>query len=175
MRTEPDLLAATAVVAAYLRLHGPANIAEAADFVGTTATVAKRMWPDDLTEVRVDGRKAFVPTGIRPALENPPEPDVVRLLPPWDPFLQARDRSLLVPDKARQKEIWKILGNPGALLARGEIAGTWRTKAAGRKRLDFTVHPFWTTRPAVRREVEAEAERVAAVRGFPGLRVSWTG
>ncbi|WP_027942231.1 winged helix DNA-binding domain-containing protein [Amycolatopsis taiwanensis] len=175
MRTEPDPAAATAVVVAYLRLHGPATPTEAAGFVGTTATMAKRIWPDGLTEVRVDGRKAFLPTGDVPALENPPEPGVVRLLPPWDPFLQARDRGLLVPDKARQKEIWKIIGNPGALLVHGEVAGTWRTKAAGRKRLDFTVHPFWTLRPAVKREVEAEAERVAAVRGVPELRVAWTG
>src|SRR5207245_1913720 len=54
MRTEPEPAAATAIVANYLRLHGPATPSEAGGFVGTTATLAKRMWPHGLTEVRVD-------------------------------------------------------------------------------------------------------------------------
>ncbi|HVV10744.1 DNA glycosylase AlkZ-like family protein [Amycolatopsis sp.] len=173
MRTKPDLAAATSVVAAYLRLHGPAGPSEAAGFVGTTAAKAKAMWPSELTEVRVDGRRAFLPPAEVRLLENPPEPDVVRLLPPWDPFLQSRDRATLVPDKARQKEIWKILGNPGALLIDGELAGSWRTKGSGRKRLDFTMSPFWSVPPAARKAAEAEAERVAATRGFADLRVAW--
>ncbi|MFD2421974.1 winged helix DNA-binding domain-containing protein [Amycolatopsis pigmentata] len=173
MRTEPDPAAATSVVVNYLRLHGPATPAEAAGFVGTKTGVAKRMWPAELTEVSVDGRKAFLPPQDVPSLENPPAPGFVRLLPPWDPFLQSRDRDLLVPDRARQKEVWKIIGNPGALLVHGEVAGTWRTKAGGGKRLDFLMSPFWTLSAAIRAEAGAEAERVASVRGFPDLRVSW--
>ena len=80
----------------------------------------------------------------------------------------------LVPDKARQKEVWKILGNPGVLLADGEIAGVWRSKASGKKRLDFTLTPFDTVRPAVRKAAEDEASRVAATREFPEHRVSWS-
>jgi hypothetical protein len=175
VRTRPDPAAATAVVAHYLHLHGPATTADAAGFVGTTTTVAKKMWPGGLTEVRVEGRKAFLAEKDIPLLEDPPEPDVVRLLPPWDPFLQSRDRGLLVPDRARQKEVWKILGNPGALLAHGEIAGTWRTKGSGRKRLDVTLTPFWTLPASVRKAAEAETERVATVRGFAETRITWAG
>jgi hypothetical protein len=173
MRTRPDAAAATAVVANYLHLHGPATPSEAAGFIGTTATVAKKMWPADLVEVRFEGRKRFVPAADLELLSNPPEPDLVRLLPPWDPYLQSRDRATLVPDKARQKEVWKILGNPGALLAEGEIVGTWRTKGSGRKRLDFTFATFEPLPAAARKAAEAEAERVAGVRGFGDLKVSW--
>ncbi|NKQ57471.1 winged helix DNA-binding domain-containing protein [Amycolatopsis sp. K13G38] len=173
MRTKPDPAAATAVVSAYLRLHGPARPAEAAGFVGTTTNLAKAMWPDELAEISVDGRKLSLPSADLALLENPPEPDVVRLLPPWDPFLQSRDRAVLVPDKARQKEVWKIIGNPGALLADGEIAGVWRTKGSGRKRLDFTITVFDALPAPARRAAEAEAERVAKVRGFADVRVSW--
>lgn len=169
----PDPAAAAAVVRHYLRLHGPAGAAEAAGFCSTTAKTVKGNWPVDLAEVLVDGRPAYLPAEDLPALENPPEPDVVRLLPPWDPFLQARDRTLLVPDKARQKEVWKILGNPGALLADGELAGTWRAKGSGRKRLEFTLTPFWPLPAPVKKAAEAEAERVAAARGFADLRVGW--
>jgi Winged helix DNA-binding domain len=172
-RLKPDPQASCAVVLNYLHLHGPATAGDAAGFAGTTTKTVQGNWPEGLTEVRVAGRKSFLPSADLPRLENPPDPDLVRLLPPWDPYLQSRDRALLVPDKAQQKEIWKIIGNPGALLADGEIAGSWRTKASGRKRLDFTFKQFWTLSPPVRKATEAEAERVAAVRGFPDLRITW--
>lgn len=175
LRTTPSVSDATDVVARYLSLHGPATASEAAGFVGTTAGTVKKMWPDGLVEVRFDGRKTFIPAADAELLANPPEPDAVRLLPPWDPYLQARDRATIAPEKARQKEIWKILGNPGAVLAGGEVAGVWRTKGSGRKRLDFTVTAFDPLSPATREAVEAEAERVARVRDFADLRVSFSG
>jgi hypothetical protein len=116
----------------------------------------------------------YLPTERVGELENPPEPDLVRLLPPLDPLIQARDRAVLVPDRARQKEVWKILGNPGVLLADGEVAGVWRAKAVGRKRLDFTITPFTPVRAAVRKAAAAEAELVAAARLFPDQSVTFT-
>ncbi len=172
IRTKPDAKAATAIVEKYLRLNGPATQGDAAGFAGTAKSVVTRTWPDGLAEVRVDGRKAFLPEDCLPELENPPEPDVVRLLPPLDPFTQARDKAVLVPDKARQKEVWKILGNPGVLLADGDIAGTWRTKGAG-KRLEFTITAFDPPSPTTREEAEAEASRLATTRGFETHTVTW--
>jgi hypothetical protein len=81
-----------------------------------------------------------------------------------DPLLQARDRDLLVPDRGQQKELWKLLGNPGALLVDGEIAGVWRGKLAGKKRVDLTVTPFGALSPQARKAVEREAEVVARAR-----------
>lgn len=170
----PDPAACRRVMEQYLRLHGPATIAEAAGFVSTTKSAAKEMWPDDLVEVNLDGKPVFLARHDIPTLENPPEPDFVRLLPPSDPLLQARDRTILVPDKDHHKAVWKILGNPGVMLAGGEIVGTWRAKARGRKSLDFTLSPFWTLRRTVRAEFEAEATRVAAARGFPAVTMSTT-
>lgn len=174
MRTTPDAKAAAGVVSAYLKLHGPASPSEIANFVGTTATLVKEMWPDDLAEIEYDGRKRFLPRSQLGLLTSPPEPSLVRLLPPWDPYLQSRDRATLVPDKARQKEVWKILGNPGALLVDGEVAGVWRTKGSGRKRLDFTVSVFDGIPATAKKAAEAEAESVASVRGFADFRVHWS-
>ncbi|MFD8495666.1 DNA glycosylase AlkZ-like family protein [Amycolatopsis sp. NPDC059657] len=172
--TRPDLAAATAVVRRYLHVNGPGTRADAAGFAGTTAGTVKSTWPDDLTEVRVEGKPAFLPQERVSELENPPEPDLVRLLPSWDPLLQARDRAILVPDRARQKEVWRMLGNPGVVLADGEIAGTWRAKAAGRKRLDFDLSPFETLPPAAREAAAEESERIATARGFADVRVAWS-
>jgi hypothetical protein len=172
MVSKPDPAAATGVISAYLRLNGPAAPGDAAEFAGTARAVVDRTWPADLAEVRVEGKVRYLPADLLPALENPPEPDLVRLLPPWDPFIQARDKALLVPDPARRKEVWKMLGNPGVLLADGDIAGTWRTKSGGAK-LTFTVTPFDPLRPAVREAAESEAARVAAARGFEKHDVTW--
>lgn len=169
---EPDLSAATSIVAAYLSLHGPATAVEAGGFVGTTRKAATVLWPDEQAEVRFDGRKVFLPAERLPALENPPEPDVVRLLPPSDPLLQGRDRLTLVPDKVHHKEIWKVLGNPGVVLADGELTGTWRARTSGR-RMQITISLLWNLGRSVRTRIEDEAARVAAVRGCPEFRVSW--
>ncbi|WP_116045180.1 DNA glycosylase AlkZ-like family protein [Amycolatopsis palatopharyngis] len=169
---DPDLSAVTSIVTAYLCLHGPATSGEAAGFIGTTRKAIGPVWPDELAEVGFDGRKTFLPAARLPLLENPPEPAVVRLLPPSDPLLQGRDRLTLVPDKLLHKEIWKILGNPGVILADGELAGTWRAKTSG-KRLRITVSLFWNLPRPVREQIEDEAERVAAVRGYTETTVDW--
>jgi hypothetical protein len=151
----------------YLRLLGPATDTETAGFLGTTRTHLRTVWPTGLTEISVDGRACWLPDDRVDALLNPPEPPELRLLPAGDPFLQARDRDLLVPGRAQQSEVWKILGNPGVVLADGEITGTWRAKLA-RTTLTITVNAFGRV-PT--RALAAEAERVAAARGATDVRV----
>lgn len=163
---KPDASAGARVVEEYLRLHGPATVAEAAGFVTSTRAAAKQMWPDDLAEVEFNGKPAYLPADQLKLLKRAPEPAFVRLLPPSDPLLQSRDRLTLVPDKANHKAIWRIIGNPGAVLADGEIVATWRAKAKGRKRVELTVTPLWTFSRPITDELEAEAARVAAARGF---------
>ncbi|MPY97810.1 MAG: winged helix DNA-binding domain-containing protein [Actinophytocola sp.] len=171
---EPELAACAEVARRYLHVHGPATAAETAGFIGTTKRIAGKMWPEGLVEVDFAGRQTWLAASDVAALENPQEPDVVRLLPPSDPLLQARDRRTLVPDEGHHKQVWRVLGNPGVLLASGEIVATWRAKTAGRKRLDVTIDPLLPLRPADRAATEDEAARVAAARGFPEVRVSVT-
>jgi hypothetical protein len=162
-----------AFLATYLRLLGPATPAEAAKFLGTTVKEARRAWPADLTEVRVDGRPAWLPTDAVDGLRTADKPDLVRLLPPSDPYLQARDRDLLVPDRNRQGEVWRALAKPGALLVGTEIAGTWRAQLAGRNRLQVTVTAFEPLAPKTRTGVEDEAAVVATARGATDVRTSF--
>jgi hypothetical protein len=102
---------------------------------------------------------------------NAPAPDVVRLLGAFDPYLQARDRDLIVPDKAVQKALWPVLGRPGALFVDGEVAGTWRTKASGTK-LTITVEAFGPLPESVWKRVDEEAERIAEVRAAKDVTVA---
>lgn len=160
------------VVRRYLRQHGPATAADAAGYLGTTAARLRPAWPDDLAEVRVESRTAWIPADRVEALRDAPAPPHVRLLPALDPYLQARDRELLVPEKAHRAEVWRILGNPGALLVDGEVAGVWRARSG--RTLAVTVTPFGRVPGTARAAVEEEAARLAAVRGKDAA-VSWEG
>ncbi|MEU7905950.1 DNA glycosylase AlkZ-like family protein [Actinoplanes sp. NPDC049118] len=162
-----------ALITTYLRLLGPATPVEVAKYLGSTAAEMKKVWPAGLTEVRVDGRVAWLPTSAVPELAGATAAPGVRLLPAMDALLQARDRDLLVPERARQKELWKLLGNPGALLIDGEIAGVWRARLAGRKRVDLTVTPFGSLTAKTRRAVEDESAVVARARGVAAATVTF--
>ncbi|MFI6763024.1 DNA glycosylase AlkZ-like family protein [Micromonospora sp. NPDC050417] len=161
-----------ALVRDYLRLLGPATPAEVAAYLGTTQTELRRVWPDDLVEVRLAGRTTWLPPEEVAKVGQAPKPRLVRLLPPGDPYLQARDRDLVVPEKSRHAQVWRIISNPGVLLVDGEILGIWRSRLAGRKRLDITVAPFAALPGRTRSEVEAEAARLAAARGVTDVRVT---
>ncbi|WP_250001496.1 DNA glycosylase AlkZ-like family protein [Actinoplanes sp. M2I2] len=153
------------LILTYLRFLGPAGPLEVGKYFGSSTAEMKSVWPADrLTEVAVDGRKAWLPTSAVDELTSASPTAGVRFVPPMDPLLQARDRDLLVPDRSRQKEVWRTLGNPGALLVDGEIAGVWRAKTSGRKRVDLTVTAFDSLSARRRDQIEGEAGEVARAR-----------
>ena len=88
----------------------------------------------------------------------------MRLVGPYDGFLQGRDREVLVPGAAHRKALWPVIGRPGAVVADGEVIGLWRPRTAG---ASFTVRlEPWVSLTKVRRAaIEVEAERLAAFRG----------
>ena len=87
---------------------------------------------------------------------------MTRLLGPFDLFLQARDRSLLVDDPAHAKALWPTLGRPGAVLDRGELVGTWRPRKSGSA---LTVD----RRPLVGTDRRPRRRRPSAWAAFRGL------
>ena len=113
------------MVRAYLRLLGPATPKHVADYLDAPVKDVTARWPDDVVEVSVDGQQRWVLSEDEGKLTSE-QPATTRLLGPFDLFLQAKDRSLLVDDPARAKALWPVLGRPGAVLVDGEIAGMWR-------------------------------------------------
>jgi hypothetical protein len=89
-------------------------------------------------------------------LRDPPGPPApARLLPSGDAYflLQGPDRELLVPDARRRAALWTPRVWPGAVLAGGEIVGTWR-----RADRAITVAPWRRLTGAARDAIVAEAE-----------------
>lgn len=90
---------------------------------------------------------------------------MVRLLGAFDLFVQACDGELVVPQEAHRKDLWRTLGRPGAVLVDGEVAGTWRPRATGR-RLRLELDPWARWSGDVSTTVEREAHRLAEHRGL---------
>lgn len=156
----------TELLRRYLHCHGPTTPGHFAEWAGITKSDARQRWAvlaDGLVAVR-GGRKGFVLEDDVDALEHPPEPTGVRLLPAKDAFLQARDRDVLLPDPANRKAVFPTLGGPGVVLHSALPVGAWRGAAKGR-RYQVSVAPFAPLARATWADIEAEAERVAHVRG----------
>jgi hypothetical protein len=151
------------LVRAYLRLLGPATPKHVADYVDAPVKDVKARWPADAVEVSVGGQTRWVLADDEAALKAE-RPHLTRLLGPFDLYLQAKDRPLLIDDADRAKALWPVLGRPGAVLVDGDVAGTWRPRKSGQK-LALQVD-LWTKVPAARRkEIEEQAQRLAAYRG----------
>lgn len=144
----------------YLEFQGPATPHDVAGFLDAPVTVIKQAWPADAREVRVAGEARWLIGEV----QSPVDPDLVRLLGPYDLLLQARDRDLLVPDRTRHKALWPVIGRPGAVLVGTDLVGVWRPRASGRS-LKILVEPWTKITPRVLTRIEEQAERLAAHRG----------
>jgi len=158
-----DVPARLDVVRAYLRLLGPATPRHVAGYLDAPVTDVKARWPEDAVEVSVDGETRWLLGQDVDRLDGPPV--TTRLLGPFDLFLQARDRPLLVPDTARATELWRTLGRPGGVLRDGEIVGTWRARKTG-SAVAVSIEAWTAVTPALRTAAGAQAERLAAFRGL---------
>lgn len=159
------------VVRNYLRFYGPARHADAAAFLDAASKDVKACWPDDTVEVEVDGEKRWIlDQDLAELRTGSSSTGTVRLAGPYDPYLQVRDRDLLVPSEAKRKTVWPVLGRPGAVLIDGDIAATWRPRTSSKK-LKLEVNTWRRLTKAEGDALDTEAERLAAFRGveFAGL------
>lgn len=150
-------------VRAFLHLNGPATPQLVAAYLDAPVKDVKSHWPQDAEPVTVGGQQRWALAKDVPALLAPvTRSSAVRLLAPFDPLLQTKDRELLVPDEAGRKQLWVTLGRPGAVLVGHQILGTWRPRVSG-KRLSLVVER-WSDVPA--EALVEQAERLAAARGL---------
>lgn len=154
------------LVRRYLHIHGPSTAEAFATWAGVhrrSAEVAFERLRRSLVPVRTPIGDAWllrkdVDLASRDHGTGPQADDTgngaVRLLPSGDPYwlLHGDDRVLLVPDPERRAALWTPRVWPGAILAGGEIVGTWRR--SGRR---VTVAPWKRLPTTIRRAVEAEA------------------
>ena len=147
-------------VRATLRLLGPATPKQVAGYLDAPVKDVRAHWPEDVEPVIVDGEPRDILANDAKALSAAGDVSgVVRLLGPFDLYLQGRDRELVVPEELDRKDLWRTLGRPGGVLVGHEILGTWRPRASGKK-LRLAVNA-WRPFP----DLTEQAERLAAFRG----------
>jgi hypothetical protein len=147
----------------FLGFYGPATRQDLQAWARLGRAQSVRLWEqveNDLDEVDVDGRRAFVLAGDRHELETPPAIRGLRLLPAGDPFLQQPNRAVLLPDAEVRKRAFRPVASPGVVLQDGRPAGLWRARAR-RKRLELDVEQLG---PINRDALAAEGDRAARLR-----------
>lgn len=169
----PDRDAKKKLVRKYLHCYGPATADMFAGWLGCSGKQGRRMWntiSEEMEPVTVFGKKAFILSEDRERLFAPASftrnhpGDLQRdllLLGGHDPYLDQRDRAVLQPDKTLQKQIWKLVTNPGAVVYRGEVIGIWTTKKKA-KGMDIKI-TLWN-KAAGKTPLQNLAEEYAAFR-----------
>jgi len=151
--------AAVEVVRSYLRGFGPATTASIADWAGLPLQPV-RAAVDRLELRRFTAEDGEVLVDLpRLALPDPATPAPPRFLPTWDASLLAHARrSQILPERHRPRVFsTKTPQSVATFLVDGRVAGSWRLER-GRIELE----PFERLAASARRDLDAEAERLAA-------------
>jgi hypothetical protein len=171
----PDAAEARAeLVRRFLHCYGPATAQHFADWTQRSLADAKDAFSliqEELVDVTVDRKKAWLLRRDEKHLSAPPEPQGIRLLPVQDPYLQQRDRATLLPEQTSRRKLWQPIRGPGGVLVDGDVVGTWRARTKG-ARLEVTIEPFGRLPRGARDGIETEAERIAPFRGSEAAEVS---
>jgi hypothetical protein len=147
-------------------VFGPATPASFAEWAGVGPAHGRAVFDGlagELVPVRAPMGDAWILGSDEPTFLTPDERVAdARLLPSGDAWylLHGAARGLLVPDVRRRGELWTSRVWPGAVVVRGEIAGTWR-----RAQATLSVSSWRKLSPTERDAVEAEAASLP----LPGL------
>jgi hypothetical protein len=136
----------------YLRSHGPATLRDFAWWSSIPLTEVRRALPavnSGLVELEYDGTQYWMSPEVAALLdEGVPGQRTVLALPGFDEFvLGYTDRSIVLPPEHAQKI---VPGGNGvfkkAVVAGGEVTGTWARQGSGRT-ADVVSVPFDETKP----------------------------
>ncbi|HWC81470.1 MAG TPA: winged helix DNA-binding domain-containing protein [Pseudonocardiaceae bacterium] len=166
--------ARAALLRRYLHCYGPSTRRDFASWIGIYAGDVDPWWAaieGELAPVEFNTSRTWILADDLDALRSSPKLRGLRLLPPRDPYTQVHDRDTIV-DKKHHREVWKSVGEPGTVLADGEIAGIWRPRKSGRK-LTLTVAEFYALSTELRNQLREEAEAIADLRGASAIEVKF--
>ncbi len=148
----------------FLTLYAPTTAAAFAEWAGVEPAYARRCWQlveDEIVAVQVadDHGDGWCLSADLEALQSAEPPTGMRLVPGYDPYLQARDRNRVAGSEQIRRTIWRAVANPGVVLEGTTVVGTWRARQRARW-LDVEVTAFAGARLRDR-DVLPDAERLA--------------
>jgi hypothetical protein len=147
------------LVRRYLQGFGPARATEIADWAGLNVKTIRPVLERLSLRRFQDGQGNELVDLPRAPLPDPDTPAPVRFLPVWDATLLVHARrTQIVPEEYRPRVFnVKTPQSVNTFLVDGQVAGTWRYEK-GRVNLE----PFGRLSKTVRKELDEEAERLAA-------------
>ncbi len=155
------------LVRRFLRCCGPSTPALFGDWLGCSPRQARRLWngiSEELVPVETEDGRRWLLANDWDILRTAETGDSLLLAGPHDPYLDLRDKAVILADKARQRIVWRTVSNPGAILRGGRVIGIWTAKAAGGC-LSLELSLWEPVSAAGLRELERQAEEYAAFRG----------
>ncbi len=158
----------------YLQVYGPSTPAAFAKWAGIGPAQARAAFEGLGAEVLPVGSPigdGWILTADEPGFRAPAGPGApARLLPSGDAYflLWNADRELLVPEADRRAELWTSRVWPGAVLAGGDLVGTWR-----RDGHNVTVNVWRRLSGKQRAAIEAEAASLPLPDLKADVRVRW--
>lgn len=154
----------------FLHCYGPATAEALMGWLGCSLAQAKRIFSaaaDEMAPVSVKGKTRYMLSAdLEKLLASQPSQDKLTLLGAHDPYLDARDRDVLLDDASRAPLVWKTVANPGAILKGGRVAGIWKAKVH-QGGLEISMTLFETIPPPQQRALYDLAEEYAAFRRQP--------
>lgn len=162
------------LVRRFLHCYGPSTPALFQDWLGCSPRQARRLWngiSEELLPVETEDGRRWLLACDADSLQAGEAGDSLLLLGPHDPYLDLRDKAVILEDKARQRAVWRTVSNPGAILRGGRVTGIWTAKAAG-QRLDVALSLWEQADAAGLGRLKEQAEEYAAFRGRPIRRLT---
>lgn len=155
------------LVCKFLHSYGPADVNSFMVWLGCSGKQAVRIWntvAEETQRVTVGKKTYYMLSEDMEKLRNPEKcEDRLLLLGAHDPYLDIKDRMVLLEDKSLHKEVWKTAANPGVILKGGRVAGIWRTKTQKCK-LELSMALFGPHKAAEKKALEELAGEYAAFR-----------
>lgn len=158
------------LVKKFLHCYGPARPSALSEWLGCSPAQAGRLWSavqEEIQPVSVDEKIFYMLSEDMDRLRagaGDQRAQAPVLLGAHDPYLDARDRRILLGDAGLHKLVWKTVANPGVVLLEGRVAGVWKSASSGAW-MKFSVTLFETLNGAQRRALGEGAEAYARFRG----------
>ena len=156
-----------ALVRKYLHCYGPATVQSFKEWLGCSPGQAKRLWSQaaaEMVPIQRMGKVQFMLSDDLPALLAAEEGEEVKLLGAHDPYLDLRDRIVILDSQALHKMVWQTVANPGVVLKGGRIIGHWKTNMQ-KKQMHLTITLYEKVSASQQKQLEQMSQEYAAFRG----------
>jgi len=151
----------------FLHCYGPSTVDCFMNWLGCSVRQAHRLWntvADEIVPIQVEGKTGYMlSTDMDALLSAESDEETLILLGAHDPYLDMRDRTVILENKSFHKTVWRFVANPGVVLKGGRIIGIWKSKTL-KDKLDIVVNLWEYTQPSEQRRLQNLAEEYAAFR-----------